>query len=477
MHRLARQGFTGAMALALLAGCTSRDPSTDPGAHIELPAQWTQAAVSVTAEAADAAPEITQPDLTQWWQRFDDPLLTTLITDALTHNTDLRTAQAALAQARARRDRARAGWFPSLDAGAGARESRTGSVSNERYTASLDASWEPDLFGATQGTVNAADADLAASTATRDGVRIALAAEVALAYVEVCTNHLRRDIAQRNLAAQDETLALAGWRAEAGLASELEVAQARAAREQTQAQLATRDTALTTARHRLAVLTGRPPSALDDLLAAPRPIPRAGSAPDTGIPANTLRRRPDVRAAEQRLLAESARLRATRAARYPSLTLGGSLGIEALSAGALTSGGTSTRSLLASLSVPLLDGGRRRADVAAQLAVREQTLAAYEATLLGALQDVENALATRRGAARRIDALRAAADAAGTAATLARHRHAVGSIDFASLLDSERTLLSVEDSLAATIADETSAAISLYKALGGGWAPTPEDAP
>lgn len=467
MGDLARRGCTSVLALALLAGCASRDTTVDPAQHVEPPPQWKSASASASDEVVD---------LTQFWQQFDDPQLASFIADALAHNTGLRSAQAALAQARARRDRARAGWFPSLDAGVAARESRSGGVASERYSASLDAGWEADLFGATARTVDAASAELGASTATRDGVQLALAAEVALAYVEVRTNQLRLDIAQRSLAAQEETLALAGWRAQAGLASELDVAQARTAREQTRAQQATRDTALATARHRLAVLTGRPPAALDELLATTRPVPRARGMLAAGIPAEVLRRRPDVRAAEQRLLAESARLRATRAARYPSLNLGGALGVESLTASGLTGSGTTTRSLLASLSVPLLDGGRRRADIAVQLAVREQTLAAYEAALLGALQDVENALVARHGAAQRIEALRAAAEAAETATVLARHRYAAGSIDFAVLLDSERTLLSVQDSLAVTIADETSAVISLYKALGGGWTPDPRPA-
>lgn len=459
-----RRGCTGVLALVLLAGCASRDTIVDPARHVEPPPQW---------KAVSAPPGDEIIDVANFWQQFDDPLLASVIDDALAHNTDLRSAQAALAQARARRDRARAGWFPSLDAGVAARENRSGGVSSERYSASLDAGWEVDLSGATARTVDAATADLAASTATRDGVQVALAAEVALAYVEVRTNQLRLDIAQRSLAAQDETLALAGWRAQAGLASELDVAQARASREQTAAQQAARETALATSRHRLAVLTGRAPTALDELLAPARPVPRARGTLAAGIPAETLRRRPDVRAAEQRLLAESARLRATRAARYPSLNLGGALGVESLTAGGLTGGGTTTRSLLASLSVPLLDGGRRRADIAVQLAVREQTLAAYEAALLGALQDVENALVARHGAARRIEALRAAAEAAETATVLARHRYATGSIDFAALLDSERTLLSVQDGLAVTVADETSAVISLYEAVGGGWTPEP----
>lgn len=439
--------------------------------RIDVPAGWQS-----TTTDTDQAPAMAVPEA--WWTLFDDALLATLVDDALACNPDLRSAQATLAQAQARADRAGAGWWPTLDAGLSSRINRSGGTRGERHGAALDAAWQPDLTGATGAGVDAARADLAAGSATYAQARLSLAAEVALAYIALRSSQAQREIASRNLASLDETLALTGWRADAGLASELDVEQARTSREQTRAQLAVRETALAEATHRLAVLTGRAPGTVSAQLATPQPVPRLAGTIARGIPAETLRQRPDIHAAEQRLIAESARLRATRAARYPSLQLGGSLGIEAAALDALASGGgTATRSLLGAISIPLFDGGRRRADVAAQLAVREQAVAGYESAILAALEDVENALARIGGARQRVAALRVANEAAASASTIAGHRYASGSIDFQALLDSQRTALGVEDALATAAADEATAQVQLFRALGGGWRPMAEMAP
>lgn len=193
-----------------------------------------------------------------------------------------------------------------------------------------------------------------------------------------------------------------------------------------------------------------------------------------GIPADTLRQRPDVRAAERALAAQTARVGVAQAARYPAFRLSGSIGLEALTVSALGNSGAATSSLLAGVTAPIFDAGRLRAQVEIQDAVREQVLVAYEQTVLLALQEVENALVELARNRERGEALESAVDAARNAAELARQRYGAGLIDFQSVLDSERSLLALEDSLARSRANGVQALIRLYKALGGGWSPQGE---
>lgn len=442
----------------LIASCAAAGRTDLPSAAVDIPEQW-----STTIAGAQRAPAAAS-----WWESFDDPLLTQLIEETLEHGTDLRLAQASLDQARAQRVAARSAWFPSLDAGVSADATEVDHETSEQYSAGLDASWEVDLFGRTRQRATAAEEEVLASEADLQATQVALAGEVALAYVELRSSQARGQIAQASLAAQDETLNLTGWRVQAGLASSLDSEQARSNREQTVAQLAVLENASVVAQHRLAVLSGKPPAALKERLAVTRPVPTAEPGLFAAIPADALRQRPDVRAAEARLRAESARLDAERADRWPNLTLAGSIGLASATVSGLTTG-AAVPALLANVTLPLVDGGRRRAEVAAQLAVREQTLSRYESAVLGALEDVENALTGIVTSRVRVDALAKAREAASNAVTLAQQRYAAGTIDFLSLLDALRTALSVADSLAVAVADQTSSQIRLYKAMGGGW--------
>jgi len=188
-----------------------------------------------------------------------------------------------------------------------------------------------------------------------------------------------------------------------------------------------------------------------------------------GIPADTLRQRPDIRAAERKLAAETARVGVAEAARYPTVKLSGSIGLEALAQGTTGASSAINYSLLGGITAPLFNAGRLKNQVEAQDAIREQVQVAYQQTVLSALQDVENALVALARNRERGVALMRAAEAARAAAQLARQRYGAGVIDFQSVIDTERTVLTVEDSLASTRADGLLALIRLYKALGGGW--------
>lgn len=461
---------TLAAAALLVGACAPLTIPPDAAApRVVVPAAWTG-----TADAD--APR----NLADWWKRFDDAELDRLIAAALAAAPDLRAAQAKLRQARANRDLADANLWPSLGASAAATRSRTGrdaggnDTAQTRYTAGFDASWEVPIFGGLHDAADAATADASAAAANLEAAQVSLVAEVALNYINLRAYQQRLRIARANVASQEETLRITGWRNQAGLATALDVEQARANLEQSRASIPSLESGRAAAEHRLAVLAGQAPGALRARLATAQPLPTPPEAVATGIPADTLRQRPDLRAAESTLRAEIARSAERAAAREPSLTLSGSLGWQAFDAAALGGGGSLVRSLAASLAANLFDGGRIRARFAAQDAVREQALVAYEKAILTALEDVENALVAYAAGGERVAARQRAAEAARNAAQLARTQYQAGLVDFQKVLDTDRTLLAAEDSLATAEADVLTATISLYKALGGGWQPAPE---
>ncbi len=452
----------------ILSSCTSLAPQRAASDQVEIPAAWSAADVSAQASATSLA---------QWWSRFDDPLLTCLVAEALQANTSVKTAQAALRQARAQRDVAAAGLRPTLDGSASAQRGRVGGGSSSNtFKAGLDASWEPDIFGANRSALDAGNATLRASAASLGDVRVSIAAEVALGYIGLRAAQARLAIAEANLASQLDTQEITQWRLQAGLVSSLEAEQSRSATEQTRAQLPVLQTSIEQSRHALAVLTGQPPAALATLLAAAGPVPQAADNLVLSFPAETLRQRPDVRAAEHRVDAALAKVAEADAARKPSFRLGGSLGLSALTLGALTDGASVVSSLLAGVSLPIFDGGAARAQVRAQQAALEQADTAYQATVLTALKDVENALVALRGDRERLLRLNLAAESAGNAARLARQQYDSGLVDFQVVLETQRNQLSTQDSVASAQADLGADHVRLYKALGGGWQPDGQDA-
>lgn len=447
------------LAVVLLSGCASLVPSESRLPRTPVPSAW-------SAQASDSAPATS---LAQWWQRFNDPQLTQLVTQALQANTSVRSAQAALQQARAQVDVQSAGLLPSVGASASAQRSRASNSTGNSFQVGFDAGWEPDVFGRLRSGVNASQADARAAEASLADVQVSLAAEVAVNYVELRGLQQRLAIARSNLASQQETLQITQWRLQAGLTTSLVAEQARAAAEQTAAQIPALESGLAQSRHNLAVLTGQAPRALDAPLAEPAAVPQPAQDLALAIPAETLRQRPDVRAAEQRIAAALARVSQADAARYPDFRISGDLGLRALALGALSNGGSVVSALLASVSMPVFDGGAARAQVRVQQAALAQARVAYEASVLTALKDVEDALVALQGNRERLVRLQAAADAAGNAALLAQQRYRSGLIDFQSVLETQRTLLSTQDSVAATVASVSADHVRLYKALGGGW--------
>lgn len=456
--------MAGTLGLALLLqGCAHRAPvaSESPGAA--LPVAWNAplpAGVAVLPQA---------DDLARWWERFGDPQLSALVAQALQAHPSALSAQAALRQARAQARVQAAGMLPDVSLSGSAQRSRSGGQTGNSFQVGLDAGWEPDLFGRLDAGVQASQADARAAQASLEQVHVSLSAEVALQYIALRSLQQRLAIAQRNLETQQQTLQITDWRVQAGLATSLVAEQARAAAEQTAAQVPQLQASLAQARHALAVITGQAPAALDAALAAPQAVPQPSQALALDIPADTLRQRPDVRVAQERVQAALARVSQADAARYPSLRLSGSLGLRALTLGALGDSASLVHSLLGSVAVPLFDGGATQAQVQVQQAALEQARQAYQLAVLTALKEVEDALVALQGEAARLAHLQQAAQAAGNAALLAQQRYASGLIDFASVLETQRTQLATQDALATSQANLGSNHVRLFKALGGGW--------
>lgn len=450
-----------------LCGCTSLTPQS-AAPVVKVPAAWSVTDVSVPSGTIS---------LVEWWSRFGDPQLSTLVSQAMQSNTSVNTAKAALQQARALRDVSAAALWPDVGVSASAERSKSGhnnAVNN--FTVGLDASWELDFFGVNRNALKASEATVQASAASLGDVQISIAAEVALDYITLRGAQARLAIADDNLASQQETLQITQWRLQAGLVTSIEAEQARASEEQTSALLPVLQTSIEQTRHALAVLTGQPPAALSTMLAAAGPVPQAADDLALSFPAETLRQRPDVRAAEHQVTAAVARVAQADAARLPNFSLSGSLGLNAATIGALSGGGAGVAALLAGVSMPLFDGGALRAQVRAQQAALDQSHLAYQATVLTALKDVEDALVALRGDRERLLRLQQAAEAAGNAALLARQRYSSGLVDFQVVLETQRTQLNMQDSVASASADLSADHVRLYKALGGGWRPDSSEA-
>ncbi|MBI4526045.1 MAG: efflux transporter outer membrane subunit [Deltaproteobacteria bacterium] len=465
----ARLFVTTLTALAL-AGCSAVGADyVKP--EMPAPVEWSR---SLRGGLIAQTPEA--QTLARWWTTLDDPDLSNLIERAVTGNLDLKKALARVREARARRGVAQAGLFPAIDTAGSASRSRSSEQSGagqtrELYRLGFDATWEIDVFGRMRRSVEAAEGDLEASEADRDDVLVSLLAEVALNYVEARTLQTQLQVAEENLKAQMETLQLTEWRFEAGLVSRLDVEQAKANLENTRSQLPRLRSGIEEAKNRLAVLLGVFPGALEGQLSVRKPIPETFLEVAVGVPAEVLRRRPDVRRAERQLAAQTARVGIATADLYPRFTLPGSIGLEALSTNHLFSAGSRIASMSGSIAWTIFKGGAIRQNIEVQNALQEQALKQYETAILTALEDVENALVAYAEEQDRRQALSEATQAAQRAAELAHDQYASGLIDFQSVLDAERTQLSFQEQLVLSKGQVTSNLISLYKALGGGWTP------
>jgi outer membrane protein, multidrug efflux system len=455
------------LVILILAGCAAVGPNYVPP-ETSVPATW-------HAQPKDglSARETDPQALATWWKTLNDPELSSLIDRAVLGNLDLKKARARVREARAQRGIAEAGLLPTLNGGSSATWTHTSKdtgsgKNNNLYAASFDAVWEVDIFGGIRRSVEAATGDLQASEEDLRNVLISLLAEVALNYIDVRTTQAQMAVAEGNLEAQNETYQLTQWRYEAGLSDELAVQQARYSLENTRSLIPALRTALEQAMNRVAVLLGEPPGKVHAELEIPEPIPITPLNVAVGVPADLLRRRPDVRQAERQLAAQTAKIGVATADLYPKFALNGSIGLETLSLSHLSAGGVTVLGG-PRITWAMFEGGAIRQNIEVQSALQEQYLIAYEAAVLSALEEVENALVAYAEVQQRRQSLSEATDAAQKALDLAKHRYQAGLTDFNNVLDAQRSLLSFQEQLARSEGNVTSNLVRLYKALGGGW--------
>ncbi len=461
------------LGAVLLGGCAVGPDYAPPlSTALAVPARYTQ-----------PIPPAAPVDLASWWQRFNDPLLTGLIARATAANLDIAVSEARLRQAREALVQSRASLLPTVTGSAGethtAQYARSAVVDGvpqpggnhafDTLSLGLDASWQADIFGGNRRSVEAARASADAALFNLIGVRTSVAGEVATNYIAARLAQARLAIARDTLRTQDDNLAIAGWRVQAGLVSSIDEEQARAQRAQTAATIPQFDTSFTSAVNRIGVLTGQAPGALRDVLAAPAPIPRGPDGVAVGIPADTLRQRPDVRAAERNLAAATAQIGVAEAQLYPALTITGNLVAQGSHFTGLTDLITGT--LFAGLAQTIFDGGRLHSQVRSARAGADGAFATYKGTVLAGLEDVENGMQALSAAQDQQAQYAIASEASNNAAIFARSQYRSGLIDFLTLLQSEQTLLSSRDALASAQAGQATALVQLYLALGGGWQP------
>ncbi|MES2987709.1 MAG: TolC family protein [Pseudomonadota bacterium] len=414
----------------------------------------------------------------EWWKLFNAPVLDGLVAEALKNNTDLRVADANLREARARLRETRNARLPSTQVSASASYGQAaGSTLNlpgagprgENYDAGLDVGYQVDLFGRIARAIEAGRADVEAVEAAYDLARITVAAETTRAYVDACSNGQQLAVARESLRVQEGTFDLTRRLFEGGRGTALDTSRAGALLEQTRADIPTLEAERQAALYRLAVLTGRPPAEFPAEVASCDVAPTLNSAVPVGDGASLLARRPDIRAAERRLAAATARVGVATADLYPSISLGGSIGSTANSPDGLFSPSGFRFGLGPLISWNFPNIGAARARIRQAEAQSDAALATFDGTWLNALQETESALKRYAGAADRMTTLERARAQSMEAARIARLRYQAGAESFQIVLDAERSLAASEALLAQARAAYSDQAVTLFLALGGGW--------
>lgn len=412
-----------------------------------------------------------------WWQLYRDPVLDGLIADALKANTDIRVAIANLEKVQANLRETRSDRLPSANISASPgygrlpESQRPNGAKREDWQVDVgvDVAYEVDLFGRVKRNIEAARGDVAAAAGDADAVRVSVVAQTVGAYTDAAASAERLGVAQHVVELLDQSVTLTTKRFEAGRATRLDVARIAALRDQRRALVPQLMAQRQAALFRLATLTGRAPQQLPAAAAERTTTPRLDQPIPVGDGAALLARRPDVRAAERRLAASTARIGVATADLYPRITLGGSAGSSGFGFSDLFGGGPLRWLLgpLISWSFPNQEAARGRIDAAK--ADSRAALADFDGTVLRALEETETALSNYARELDRREALKSARDEAGTAVRITRARQREGTIDFLELLDSERTFADAEADLAAADARIAAAQVDLFRALGGGW--------
>jgi multidrug efflux system outer membrane protein len=457
-----------ATAVLLLAGCAVGPNYHRPSTPVD--AQFTNA-----GESGFTAGDTVR----SYWTGFGDPILTGLIENALAHNKDLSIAAANLQAARAAKRLAGFDLYPTATLAGSythnldSQQELPGYDENQRHfdtaQAGFDGLWELDLFGRVRRNVEAARGDVGAAAATLQDARVSVIAETARNYFILRGLQDQLALTERNADNQLSTFKLTQTRLEAGRGNQLDSSRAEAQWQTTLASIPTLQASIATTRYRLSVLTGQQPTALDQLLSPQGPLPALPGLNAIGTPEQLLRRRPDVRVAERRLAAATARVGVAMGDLFPKVTLLGEAGYLAPKFGDFGQSEARFFTVGPSITWAAFDLGRVRTRISSAKDQTDAALAAYQSAVLGALEDTEGALINYGHSQTRREALRVAAAASDKAADLARRRFEGGLIDFLEVLDAERTALSAELLLSQSRTDAATSLIAVYKALGAGW--------
>lgn len=451
-------------ALAWLSGCAV-GPDYQP-VEPEAPERFLEAPAAQSAA-----------DEQRFWAGFEDPMLAGLIRQTLDANRDLRAALARYQRAEALLRGSRAEQLPSVGASASAAEQHLADVERtppgagdervELYQAGVDLSWELDLFGRLRRASEAQRAELGAAGADLAALQVALVGQLATSYFELRGLQQQLLVARSNVDNQRQSLEIVRSRVGAGRGTAFDEVRAVSQLEATRAVIPDLQAAVRARMFRIAVLTGQNPAALVDELAPPAPLPESLPVIPVGSPGDVLRRRPDIRAAERRLAAASARIGVATADLFPSFSLDALIGSVASDSGDLFSAGAETRRVALGVDWTFLDFGRVRSRIDAADADSQAALANYEQAVLLALEETETQLVRYARSRERSERLGAATDAASEAAELARTRYRQGFIGFFEVLAAEQELIDTRDALIESRTAETLAMVNIYRALAG----------
>lgn len=442
---------------ALLGGCVTVPDFEPTKEQSELiPESW----LAQNVQSEDAV------DLGLWWESWNDPVLTGLIKASQSANTDIKKAQATLRMSEASVLGAYSGLLPTVEGSADKSRSYIEHLGSNNYGIGLNGSWTIDA-GGSYAALQAAEAAILSDEASLGDVQVNIAAQVAYAYVGLRLSQRQLEVARQNLVTQEESLHIADWRYRAGLVDSTDVDQARTSYEQTRAIIPGHEANVQMYRNQLAQLTGVIPEKIP--VTGPFLIPEVPENIALSIPADVMRRRPSVRKAEADVMAALADHAVAKSAFFPSLRIGGTVGLQSDRINSLGDEGTHYKSFFGSITLPIFKGGSLIAQYKKTDAQVAAANANYEASLLAAVSEVENALNKVLSGKRKLIALETAVGSARSAATNARQNYEAGLEDFTVVLTTQRSLLTVEESYAKVQAEIADGYIDLYKALGGGW--------
>jgi NodT family efflux transporter outer membrane factor (OMF) lipoprotein len=471
-HRL----LLGLAIAAPIAGCTVGPDYVPP--ESKAPDHWTE---RQDAPAGSNEPALRR--LRHWWSEFNDPMLDRLVDQAIAGNYDVKIATQRLVVARANRDIAASGVYPSVGFAAAAQRAASSTTARfppgigpfptaspfNTFQGGFDASWEIDVFGGIRRGIEAADASVGAAVEDRRDVLLSLLAELGVNYATLRASQERLAIAQRNIAAAQQAFALTKRRFDRGLVSDIDVAQAGAQLETFEAVVPQLEATIATTTHAIALLLGRLPGDFEAELSKPgRVMPVPPSLP-VSMPSDVVRERPDIRRAERALASATAEVGVAVAQLFPRFNIPLSLGLLSGTIGQLLTGGSLAWGFGLTVSQPIFEGGRLEAQIRLTKAVAEQDRLAYEQTVLAAFRDVEDALVSFSSEERRRAQIAAAVADNRKALDSATRLYGAGLTDFLRVLDSQRSLYAAEDSLALSDLAKVLQTIALLKALGGGW--------